>query len=310
MKVVQNISQYQPSKASILTIGTFDGVHIGHRKIITDLVTTAKKENLHAILLTFFPHPRMILQKDANLKMIDTLDEKKKFFEELGIEVLIIQPFTMEFSRMTALEFTRDILVNTLKISKLIIGYDHRFGRNREATVSDLKNFGLDYNFTVEEIPAQDIESIAVSSTKIRNAITNGNIKLANRFLSRPFNLSGRVVKGDELGRKIGYPTANLKIAEDYKLRPQNGVYLVKSTLDKQIFFGMMNVGVRPTVSGKSTRIETHFFEFYGDLYNKKISLDVLEKTRNEQKFDSLDELKEQLDNDREHCQKLIPQYR
>ena len=171
-------------KSSIVTIGTFDGVHIGHQKIIADMVKRKKKKFDYNITY-FFPHPRMVLQKDFNIRMIDTVDEKKKIFEKLGIEVLIIQPFTKDFSRMTAVKFTRDILVNSLKVSKLIIGYDHRFGRNREATVENLKSYGLDYNFKVNEIPAQDIESISVSSTKVRNAITSGDIKLANKFLNR-----------------------------------------------------------------------------------------------------------------------------
>ena len=170
MQVVQNIENYSAQKASILTIGTFDGVHIGHQKIIKDLVKVAKKNNLCSIVLTFFPHPRMVLQKDSDLKMIDTLEEKQQFLEKMGVDVLIVHPFSKAFSRLTALEFTRDLLVNQLKISQLVVGYDHRFGRNREATIDDLKSFGLDYNFTVDEIPSQDIESIAVSSTKIRNA--------------------------------------------------------------------------------------------------------------------------------------------
>ena len=182
MEVIHNIKNYQPKKPSILTIGTFDGLHIGHQKIIRNLVSKAKKEDLCSLVLTFFPHPRMVLQKDTQLKMIDTLEEKRQLLEKLGVEILIIQPFNREFSRMTAIEYTRDILVNGLGISKLIIGYDHRFGRNREATIEDLKRFGLDYNFTVEEIPVQDVESIAVSSTKIRNAIITGHIKKANQF--------------------------------------------------------------------------------------------------------------------------------
>ena len=309
MEVIHNISNYRPQKPAILTIGTFDGIHIGHQKIIRNLVKKAKKEDLCAVVLTFFPHPRMVLQKETQLKMIDTLEEKTKLLEQLGIEVLIIQPFTPEFSRMTAIEYTRDILVNGLSISKLIIGYDHRFGRNREATVEDLKHFGLDYNFTVEEIPAQDIESIAVSSTKIRNAITSGEIKKANQFLGRPFSLNGLVVEGDKIGREMGYPTANLEIEEDYKLKPQNGVYLVQSTLDGKKYFGMMNVGKRPTISGKKTRIETYFFDFKGNLYGKKIRINLLEKIRDEQKFDSLDALKNQLNTDQKSCQKLIPNY-
>mgnify|MGYP001186052276 FL=1 len=309
MQVFENILEYKPSRESIVTIGTFDGVHIGHRKIITDMVAKGEKENLLSILLTFFPHPRMVLQKDSNIKMIDTINEKKKIFKKLGVEVLIIQPFTKDFSRMSAIKFTRDILVNSLKVSKLMIGYDHRFGRNREATVKTLKSFGLDYNFKVDEIPAQDIESISVSSTKVRKAIRSGDFKLVNKFLSRPFNLSGKIIKGDELGRKIGYPTANLKIFEKYKLKPQNGVYLTRTKLKKQTYFGMMNIGIRPTISAKNNQIETHLFDFNGNLYGHVMTLEILEKIREEKKFESIEKLKNQLDVDKKHCQKLIPQY-
>ena len=309
MEVIHNISNYRPQKPAILTIGTFDGVHFGHQKILRNLVVEAKKENLCAIVLTFFPHPRMVLQKETQIKMINTLEEKTKLLEQLEVEVLIVQPFTMEFSRMTAIEYTRDILVNGIRISKLIIGYDHRFGRNREATVEDLKQFGMDYNFTVEEIPAQDIESIAVSSTKVRNAIDSGEIKKANQYLGRPFSLNGTIVEGDKIGREMGYPTANLEIEEDYKLKPQNGVYLVQTSLVDEKYFGMMNVGKRPTVSGKKTRIETYFFDFIGDLYGKKLRIELLEKIRDEQKFDSLDALRNQLNSDQKSCQKLIPKY-
>ena len=309
MEVFENILEYKPSRESIVTIGTFDGVHIGHRKIITDMVAKGKKENLLTILLTFFPHPRMVLQKDSNIKMIDTINEKKNIFKKLGVEVLIIQPFTKDFSRMSAIKFTRDILVNSLKVSKLMIGYDHRFGRNREATVQTLKGFGLDYNFKVDEIPAQDIESISVSSTKVRNAISSGDFKLVNKFLGRPFNLSGKIIKGDELGRKIGYPTANLKIFEKYKLKPQNGVYLVRTKIKKQTYFGMMNIGIRPTISAKNNQIETHLFNFNGNLYDHEMTLEILEKIRVEKKFESIEKLKIQLDIDKRHCQKLIPEY-
>ena len=309
MEVIHNIANYRPKKTAILTIGTFDGVHIGHQKIISDLVAKAKKEDLCAVVLTFFPHPRMVLQKESQIKMIDTLKEKRQLLEILGVEILIIQPFTLEFSRMTAIEYTRDVLVNGLGISKLIIGYDHRFGRNREATVEDLKNFGLDYDFTVEEIPAQDIASIAVSSTKVRNAITAGEIKKANQYLGRPFSLSGTIVKGDKIGRKIGFPTANLYIEEKYKLKPQNGVYLVQCHWDNQKYFGMMNVGKRPTISGKETQIETYFFDFDGDLYGKKLNINLLEKIRDEQKYDSLESLGNQLSIDQKSCRELIPKY-
>ena len=241
--------------------------------------------------------------------MIDTLEEKRQLLESLGVEILIVQPFTLEFSRLTAIEYTRDLLVTGLNISKLIIGYDHRFGRNREATIEDLKHFGLDYDFSVEEIPAQDIASIAVSSTKVRNAISAGEIKKVNQYLGRPFSLCGSIVKGDKIGRKIGYPTANLDIKETYKLRPQNGVYLVQSHLNNQKYFGMMNVGKRPTVSGKQIQTEIYFFDFDGDLYGNKLKIELLEKIRDEQKYDSLESLGNQLSIDQKSCQKLIPKY-
>ena len=310
MQVVQNIGNYSAQNASILTIGTFDGVHIGHQKIIKDLVKVAKKNNLCSIVLTFFPHPRMVLQKDSDLKMIDTLEEKQQFLEKIGVDVLIVHPFSRAFSRLTALEFTRDLLVNQLKISQLVVGYDHRFGRNREATIDDLKSFGLDYNFTVDEIPSQDIESIAVSSTKIRNALNKGDLKTANQFLGRPFGLTGTVVKGDGIGKKFGFPTANIRVKQDYKLRPQNGVYLVRSELSGIAFFGMMNIGMRPTVSGKTTQTEIHFFNLDQNLYDLEISLEVLEKIREEVKFNSTNELTEQLKKDRINCEKIIAEYK
>ena len=310
MQVVQNIGNYSAQNPSILTIGTFDGVHIGHQKIIKDLVKVAKKNNLCSIVLTFFPHPRMVLQKDSDLKMIDTLEEKQHFLEKMGVDVLIVHPFSRAFSRLTALEFTRDLLINQLKISQLVVGYDHRFGRNREATIDDLKSFGLDYNFTVDEIPSQDIESIAVSSTKIRNALNKGDLKTANQFLGRPFGLTGTVIKGDGIGKKFGFPTANIQVKQDYKLRPQNGVYLVRSELSGIAFFGMMNIGMRPTVSGKTTQTEIHFFNLDQNLYDLEISLEVLEKIRKEVKFNSTNELTEQLKKDRINCEKIIAEYK
>ena len=310
MQVVQNIGNYSAQNPSILTIGTFDGVHIGHQKIIKDLVKVAKKNNLCSIVLTFFPHPRMVLQKESDLKMIDTLEEKQQFLEKMGVDVLIVHPFSRAFSRLTALEFTRDLLVNQLKISQLVVGYDHRFGRNREATIDDLKSFGLDYNFTVDEISSQDIESIAVSSTKIRNALNKGDLKTANQFLGRPFGLTGTVVKGDGIGKKFGFPTANIQVKQDYKLRPQNGVYLVRSELSGIAFFGMMNIGMRPTVSGKTTQTEIHFFNLDQNLYDLEISLEVLEKIREEVKFNSTNELTEQLKKDRINCEKIIAEYK
>ncbi|MEE3034716.1 MAG: bifunctional riboflavin kinase/FAD synthetase [Bacteroidota bacterium] len=305
MKIIQNLENYKPYKPSIITIGTFDGLHIGHQKIISDLVHISKKEKLVSVVLTFFPHPRMVLQ-DKNIKMIDTIEEKQKFLKNLGVDFLIVHPFSNDFSRLSAIDFVRDILVNKLNISKIIVGYDHRFGRNREATISDLKNFGEAYNFSTNIVPAQEILKITVSSTKIRSAIIEGKIKTANKYLGRPFILTGKVIKGNSIGRTLGFPTANIKIDEDYKIRPAKGVYLIQCFIQDKMFFGMMNFGKRPTLEGKENRLEVHFFSLEKDLYNLKLKIELLEKIRSEKKFDSLESLKEQLMLDQNRCKKIV----
>lgn len=306
MKIFNNIQSYSPEKESILTIGTFDGVHIGHNKILTKLVEESKKNNLSSLIMTFFPHPRMVLQKSQEIKMIDTIDEKIHLFEKTGVDNLIIQPFDENFSKIRAKEFVEEILVKKLKIKHIIIGYDHRFGKDREASVDDLKKFGLNYMFTVEEIAAQEIHSIAISSTKIRNAILKGEIKKCNEYLGRNFMLTGEVVHGDGLGKKINFPTANIKIPETYKIIPKNGVYLVKAIINSEIYFGMMNIGVRPTIGGKNKSLEIHFFNFKDNIYNKTISVEIICKIRDEEEFSSIDELKIQLKKDEQFCLKLI----
>ena len=306
MKIFNNIQSYSSEKESILTIGTFDGVHIGHNKILTKLVEESKKNNLSSLIMTFFPHPRMVLQKSQEIKMIDTIDEKIHLFEKTGVDNLIIQPFDENFSKIRAKEFVEEILVKKLKIKHIIIGYDHRFGKDREASVDDLKKFGLNYMFTVEEIAAQEIHSIAISSTKIRNAILKGEIKKCNEYLGRNFMLTGEVVHGDGLGKKINFPTANIEIAETYKIIPKNGVYLVKAIINSEIYFGMMNIGVRPTIGGKNKSLEIHFFNFKDNIYNKTISVEIICKIRDEEKFSSIDELKIQLKKDEQFCLKLI----
>ena len=250
MRIFDNLKSYSSEKESILTIGTFDGVHIGHNKILKRLIQDSKKNNLSSLVMTFFPHPRMILNKSHEIKMIDTIDEKINLLEKTGLDNLIIHPFDNNFSKIRAKEFVEEILVKKLKIKEIIIGYDHKFGKDREASVEDLKKFGKDYMFTVKEIPAQEIDSIAISSTKIRNAILNGEIEKCNKFLGRNFILTGKVVYGDGLGKKIDFPTANIEIKETYKIIPKNGVYLVKTKINSNTYFGMMNIGVRPTVGG------------------------------------------------------------
>ena len=273
---------------------------------LTRLVEESKKNNLSSLIMTFFPHPRMVLQKSQEIKMIDTIDEKIHLFEKTGVDNLIIQPFDENFSKIRAKEFVEEILVKKLKIKYIIIGYDHRFGKDREASVDDLKKFGLNYMFTVEEIAAQEIHSIPISSTKIRNAILKGEIKKCNEYLGRNFMLTGEVVYGDGLGKKINFPTANIKIPETYKIIPKNGVYLVKAIINSEIYFGMMNIGVRPTIGGKNKSLEIHFFNFKDNIYNKTISVEIICKIRDEEEFSSIDELKIQLKKDEQFCLKLI----
>ena len=306
MKVVNDIKNYRSDKKSILTIGTFDGIHIAHQKILKSLVAQAKKENLLANVLTFFPHPRMVLQKESQIKLIDTLKEREDFLRKLGVDNLIIHPFSVAFSKLTALEFIQNILVKQLKIDSLYIGYDHRFGRNREATVEDLKSYGQQYDFKVNIISAQQIATIAVSSTKIREAIALGDFVKVHHFLGRPFQLRGTVTKGEGIGRKLAFPTANLNVNIPYKIIPPQGVYLVSILLEKGVFYGMMNIGTRPTLSGKNESIEIHIFDFNEDLYGKMITVCLYEKIRDERKFDSLEALKTQLIKDKKKCKRTL----
>lgn len=298
MKTYSNIKEYN-NKKSVVTIGTFDGVHIGHKKILEKIIFNAKELNCESVVLTFFPHPRMVLQDNSVVQLLNTVDEKTILLEKTGIDNLIIHPFNQEFSRLTAVEFVKEILVNQLNIRKIIIGYDHRFGRNRTANINDLIVFGKEYGFEVEQISAQEINDNAVSSTKIRNAILEGNITLANNYLGYNYFFSGIVVKGKQVGRTIGFPTANIKINEDYKLIPKNGVYIVKSNYDKKTIFGLMNIGTRPTVEGTNQTIEVFFLDFDKAIYDESLTIEIIEFIRNEQKFDSLNDLKNQINEDK-----------
>ena len=306
MNTTHNFSNFSTSKRTVVTIGTFDGVHLGHKKIIEQLLNASRNKNETSVLLTFFPHPRMVLQKDQEIKLINTLNEKSNLLDKLGLDELIIHPFDKEFSRLTAFEFVRDVLVNKLNISKLIIGYDHHFGKNREGNFEQLKEYGEMFDFELEEIPAQNLNDIAISSTKIRTAISEGKIIKANKFLGYNFNLTGVVSKGENLGTSLGFPTANIKIAEHYKIIPKTGVYVVKSTIENKEYFGMMNIGNRPTVNGKHQTIEVHFFKLNTNLYGKEITVELLEFLRDEEKFNSLDSLKEQLQIDKSKSTEFI----
>ena len=298
MNTIQNISNFSTSEKTYVTIGTFDGVHFGHQKIIEKLVLEAKKANRKSVLLTFFPHPRMVLQKDATIELINTIEERAELLKKTGLDYLIIHPFSREFSRMTALEFVRDVLVNKLNISKLIIGYDHHFGKNREGNILQLTEYSYLYDFVVEEILAQDIDDVSVSSTKVRRALAEGHIETANNYLGYNFMLAGNVVNGKQLGGKIGYPTANIDVKESYKLIPKTGVYVVKSTIDNNEVFGMMNIGSRPTVDGTYQTIEVHFLDFNKDLYNQNLTIELLHFLRDEEKFNGIDALIVQIKKD------------
>ena len=306
MKIYKSIEEYNESKSSVVTIGTFDGIHKGHQKIIKKVINASKKSNLSSVVLSFFPHPRIILNKYNDVKMIDTLDEKIDHLEKIGIDHLIIHPFDKKFSLLSADQFIKEYLVEKLQLKRIVIGYDHRFGKGREASVTDLKEYSREFNFVVDEINAQEIEKIAISSTKIRNSINEGDLKTTKTYLGRFFNLTGKVVKGDGLGKQINYPTANISIEEDYKIIPKDGVYYIKTKIDNKLFNGMMNIGHRPTIGAKEKSIEVYLFNFDRDIYNKIISIDVVEKIRDEKKFMSIEALKTQLSKDEEHCLKLI----
>ena len=302
MKVIQSIAAFNSSEKTIVTIGTFDGIHIGHQKILKNLIRTANNEGKKSVLLTFFPHPRMVLQKENKILLLNTIKEKSSLLEKMGLDYLIIHPFSREFSRLTALEFVRDILVNKLNTSRLIIGYDHHFGKNREGNIHQLKEYSLLYDFKVEEIPAQDIDDVSVSSTKIRTALKDGNLKTANNYLGYHYMLNGTVVSGKKLGGTIGFPTANLEIKEPYKLIPKTGVYIIKTHINTVLYTGIMNIGFNPTVLGKHQTIEAHLFDFNEDLYGKEITIEFIYFLREEHKFESVEELVVQLNIDKENA--------
>ena len=306
MTTIQNIANFSTSEKTYVTIGTFDGVHFGHQKIIEKLVLEAKKANRKSVLLTFFPHPRMVLQKDNSLELINTIEERANLLEITGLDYLIIHPFSIAFSRMSALAFVRDILVNQLHISKLIIGYDHHFGKNREGNIIQLTEYSHLYDFKVEEIPAQDIDAVSVSSTKIRNALAEGSLKTANSYLGYNFMLSGTVLNVKQLGGKIGYPTANINVKETYKLIPRTGVYVVLSKIQERNVYGMMNIGNRPTINGNHQTIEVHFFDFNADLYGQNLQIELLYFLRDEEKFDTIESLIIQLKKDEQTARAFV----
>lgn len=299
MKTHLSISSFTSKSKTVVTIGTFDGVHVGHQKIVTKIAQIASEENYESVVLTFFPHPRMVLQQDNSIKLLNTISEKEKMFKILGINHFIIHPFDEAFSQLSAEEFVKKILVEQLNIKKIVIGYDHRFGKNRSANLDDLIEFGAKYNFDVEQISAEEINNNAVSSTKIRNSLLNGDIETANSYLGYNYNFTGIVVKGKQLGRTIGFPTANILIEENYKLVPKKGVYIVQTEIEGTRLFGMMNIGTRPTIDGTNQSIEVYILDFDKEIYNTSLTISILKFIREEQKFESLEHLKSQIEKDK-----------
>ena len=306
MREITDITTFTTQQPTVLTIGTFDGVHLGHQKIVERVVTTARQEGLLATVFTFFPHPRMVVQHDKGLKLIHTLEEKKQLLQQLGVDLLVVQPFNEAFAQFTAEEFVSTILVQRFNVKKVIIGYDHRFGRNRTANIDDMRLFGKKYGFAVEEISVQEVDEVSVSSTKIREALNKGDVTTAEHYLGTPYSLTGTVVHGLKLGRTLGYPTANIQVAENYKLIPKDGVYAVYSYIGGRKVYGMMSIGKNPTIEGKGASIEVYFFDFNGDLYDQKLTIEFVQYLREEQKFATIDLLKKQLQDDETAARKAI----
>mgnify|MGYP000847124866 FL=1 len=306
MREITDITTFTTQQPTVLTIGTFDGVHLGHQKIIERVVATARQEGLLATIFTFFPHPRMVVQHDKSLKLIHTLEEKKQLLQQLGVNLLVVQPFNEAFAQLTAEEFVSTILVQHLNVKKVIIGYDHRFGRNRTANINDMRLFGEKYGFAVEEISVQEVDEVSVSSTKIREALNKGDVTTAEHYLGTPYSLTGTVVHGLKLGRTLGYPTANIQVTEDYKLIPKDGVYAVYSYIGERKVYGMMSIGKNPTIEGKGASIEVYFFDFNGDLYDREPTIYFVKYLREERKFSSVALLKKQLQDDETTARKAI----
>jgi riboflavin kinase/FMN adenylyltransferase len=301
LKIYHHLSDFSKLPNAVAAIGTFDGVHFGHQKIIRRLCEIADATGGESVILTFFPHPRLIIDpENQDLKMINTIAEKAKILEELGVDHLIITPFTRDFSNLTAEEYITEVLVGKIGIKHLIVGYDHRFGKDRKGGMAELIKFSGPLDYTVEEIPEQDINDVSVSSTKIRKALLSGNVALAAKFLGYQFSLHGRVIKGDKIGRTIGYPTANIFIEENYKLIPSDGIYAVTVAMNGSSYRGMAYIGQRPTINGMTRNIEVNIFDFNKEIYGQYVTMYFMEFLRHDVKFTGLEALKDQLKKDKE----------
>lgn len=307
MKIYRTLDEFKKLNNAVVTIGTFDGVHKGHCVIINRLLEIASEIQGEVAILTFFPHPRMVLYPDDHgLQLLNTIDEKIDLMRSAGIKHLILHPFSKEFSRMSSTEFVREVLVNKIGVKKLVIGYDHHFGRNREGTYEDLQELAPVYDFTVEKIPEQDVNHVAVSSTKIRNALLTGDVKSAKDFLGYDYSLTGFVVKGKQIGRTLGYPTANINIEENYKLIPSNGIYAASVLHNGVQHKAVLSIGNRPTFDNGERSIEVHIFDFNQDIYNEKLTVSFKGFIRVEKKFNSKEELITAMDQDKNKAIALL----
>lgn len=308
LKIFRGIESYSSDKAACVTTGTFDGVHLGHKKILQQLTDMAEGQGQESVLVTFDPHPRSVLFPDQDgLKLLNTLEEKLELLETTGLQSVVVHPFTKAFSRTTALHYVRDLLVNGIGMKRLVIGYDHQFGKNREGSIDQLREFAPLYNFEVVEIPAQDIDDVKVSSTKVRSALMEGAVDTANSYLQYPYFLTGEVVRGASRGRALGFPTANIEVAHPQKLIPKQGVYAVEVKVNEQRYHGMLNIGVNPTFVENGMRtIEVNLFDFDELIYGERVHVYFHGRVRNEMKFDSADALVEQMKMDKMHVRNLF----
>lgn len=303
MKIYYSIDDFLRLDYAVVTSGTFDGVHLGHQTILNRLKEIAERNHGETVVITFWPHPRVILQpEDNSIKLLNTFEEKAELLKEQGIQHLLRIPFTKEFSQITSQEFITNILVEKIGTRKLVIGYDHRFGRNREGSFEELKVNGPRYGFEVEEIPRHDVDHVGVSSSKIRKALEEGDIATASHFLGKPYSISGFVVKGDKIGRELGYPTANIDIDSHHKLIPNEGIYAVTVEYGHQLVKGMLYIGNRPTIDGSRRSIEVNLFDFNKEIYGERLKINLISFLREDIRFDGLDALKEQLHIDKKHA--------
>jgi len=301
MKIFYNLSEVNKDKNTILTLGTFDGIHPGHKKIIEKVVEDAETENSRSFLITFDPHPRTIIAKGDEIKLLNTFQEKIEIIKNLGIQNLLVINFTKEFSQLTSEEFVKKYIIDSIGVKEIVIGHDHRFGKGRGGDEQTLREMGKEFDFELSVVGPVYQNGIIMSSTKIRNALIGGDIKVANSFLNRFYSFSGIVVKGDQRGRLLGFPTANIELEDKNKLLPALGIYAVEFIMDDEKFSGVMSIGKRPTFynEGKITT-EVYILDFDADIYGKFVSVNVVERIRGEERFSSAEELIKQMKKDTE----------